>query len=192
MLRKLTVLLAVLVAALAAIPAYYQQDPGKYQAMIRRALGQAPAGPASGEGAGKTRVSRATVERARPAPLGKKVRIEADGRGHFLGRFEFNGRPVTALVDTGATYVAVNRSLARRIGLALTQSDFRYKVSTANGETRAAAATIDNMQIGRIYVENIEAVVLDDEALSDALVGVSFLKRLKRFEVRHGALVLEQ
>lgn len=48
---------------------------------------------------------------------GRKVQLDADGRGHFIGDFQLNGRTVTALIDTGATVVALNRSTARRIGI---------------------------------------------------------------------------
>ena len=51
---------------------------------------------------------------------------------------------------------------------------------------------IDNLQIGRIYIEGVQAIVLDDKALDGALIGMSFLKRLDKFEVADGELVLTQ
>jgi aspartyl protease family protein len=120
------------------------------------------------------------------------VRLAADERGHFLADFKLNGRKVEALVDTGATTVAINASTARRIGISLKSSDFRHSVNTANGETRAAAVMIDRIEIGRVHVENIQAVVLDDKALSGTLIGMSFLKRLGKFEVENGTLLLVQ
>ena len=41
-------------------------------------------------------------------------------------------------------------------------------------------------------VRNINAMVLPDEALSENLLGLSFLSKLKRFEYANGRLVLEQ
>ena len=38
----------------------------------------------------------------------------------------------------------------------------------------------------------VDAVVLPDEALSENLLGLSFLSKLKRFEYANGRLVLEQ
>ena len=95
-------------------------------------------------------------------------------------------------MDTGATLVAMNLSTARRIGIKVMPPDFKYTVKTANGETRAAGATIDRLQIGRILVENVEAVVLDDDALEGTLIGVSFLNRLTKYQVENGALLLVQ
>ena len=83
-------------------------------------------------------------------------------------------------------------STAKRIGINLTPADFKYEVETANGTARAASAMIDNLQIGRIYVESVQAIVLDDKALDGTLIGMSFLKRLDKFEVADGALVLTQ
>ena len=40
--------------------------------------------------------------------------------------------------------------------------------------------------------QQIDAVVLEDSALSGTLVGMSFLKRLESFHVDNGKLLLEQ
>ena len=72
------------------------------------------------------------------------------------------------------------------------RSHFRYEVDTANGRTRAAAATIDRLEIDRISVGPVQAVVLDDTALSGTLIGMSFLRQLRRFGVEAGTLILEQ
>ncbi len=123
---------------------------------------------------------------------GRRVRISMDPKGHFSGDFKLNGRRVSSLIDTGATLVAINKSTARRIGLNLQPADFKYQVNTANGAAKAAAAKIDRLQIGRIYVENVEAVVLDDNALDNTLIGMSFLNRLNKFRVENSVLYLEQ
>ena len=59
-------------------------------------------------------------------------------------------------------------------------------------QTRAATATIARLEIGRISVDNVEAVVLDDTALNNTLIGISFLKRLGKYQVENGALLLTQ
>jgi aspartyl protease family protein len=123
---------------------------------------------------------------------GGKVRIESDGRGHFIAKARMNGRPMEVLVDTGATAIAITKSTARRLGLKLAEKDFRHKVKTANGETSAALATIDTVEIGKIRVQNVEAIVLADSDLSATLLGMSFLNRLARFEVSGGALLMVQ
>lgn len=123
---------------------------------------------------------------------GRKVRLAADERGHFLADFRLNGRSVPALVDTGASVVAINRTTARRIGIRLSPSDFTRSARTANGTAKAAGVTIERIEIGRVEFRDVPAVVLEDEALSHTLIGMSFLSRLTRFGVEDGEMVLEE
>jgi aspartyl protease family protein len=63
---------------------------------------------------------------------------------------------------------------------------------TANGSVRAAPALLDKVEVGDLIVRDVAAVILPDGALSDNLLGLSFLSRLRRFEYSDGRLVLEQ
>lgn len=123
---------------------------------------------------------------------GRKAVIQADRRGHFVTKARMNGRKLDVLVDTGATSVAINKSTARRLGIHLISSDFKYRVSTANGTVKAAVAIIDRVEIGRVYVKDVRAAVLPDKSLNEVLLGMSFLGELKKFEVSNGKLVLTQ
>lgn len=123
---------------------------------------------------------------------GRSVRLQSDRTGHYHADAKMNNRRVRVLVDTGATLVALNESAARRLGIRLKASDFKYRVSTANGTTAAAAATIGEVRIGRVSVRDVRASVLRDEALDTVLLGMSFLGRLKSFRVERGELVLIQ
>ena len=142
--------------------------------------------------------SSAKPEKIREKPTkiqptsGRKVRLKSDSRGHFQATIRMNNRPVKALIDTGATMVAINESTARKLGIRLKASDFKYNVRTANGLTKMAAATIREIQIGGIRVKNVRAGVSRDSALSTTLLGMSFLGQLKRFEFRGDTLLLEQ
>jgi aspartyl protease family protein len=67
-----------------------------------------------------------------------------------------------------------------------------YGVNTANGQTKAAHITLDRVEIGGIRVRDVEAFVLRDTALSNTLVGMSFLKKLDSYSVADGSLNLKQ
>ncbi|RUM98496.1 TIGR02281 family clan AA aspartic protease [Pseudaminobacter arsenicus] len=182
MLRK-TIIFAVCAVSSASLPGLYQ----KHQARVLGLMGLEQGADAA----------QAPVISASPAPgengiTGRRVELAADGRGHFNGDFRLNGRTVPAMIDTGASVVALNRSTARRLGISPAQADFRHEVSTANGSTRGAAVTIDRLQIGRIDLEKVQAIVLDDKALSGTLIGMSFLGRLGKYQVENGRLLLEQ
>lgn len=128
-----------------------------------------------------------------PAAVGaREVVLAAGPGGHFSANLEVNGRSVRGLIDTGATVVALNESTARQIGLSLATLDYSISVSTANGLAKAASVTLKRIKVGSIAVENVEAMVLPDAALSDTLVGMSFLNRLSSFAVEDGALRLKR
>ncbi len=116
------------------------------------------------------------------------VKTFSDSRGHFMFQAFMNGKRVKVLVDTGATAVAINQSTARKIGLRTHTKGL--KVSTANGLADAAMGTIKVIQIGQLQVRNVKALVLSDQALSGTLLGMAFLKKLKKFEITGRTLTL--
>ncbi len=124
----------------------------------------------------------ATGVRAASIPMNKD--------GHFSADFHINGRYVKGMIDTGATYVAINRSTARNLGLGLANSDFKHQVRTANGLTSAALVLIDRMEVGSVSVGSVEAFVLEDAALSSTLIGMSFMSKLQSYRVTNNKLEL--
>jgi len=103
---------------------------------------------------------------------------------HVHGNLENVSHP------TDATTSANRR--AARLGIHPPQNAFVAEVRTANGTVRAAPARLDVVEIGGLEVRDVAALVLPDQALSDNLLGLSFLSRLHRFEYSDGKLVLEQ
>jgi aspartyl protease family protein len=96
------------------------------------------------------------------------------------------------VVDTGASVVALTARDAARLGIRPPPSAFTADVKTANGMVRAAPARLDIVEIGNLQLRDVSALVLPNDALSDNLLGLSFLSRLHRFEYSDGRLVLEQ
>jgi aspartyl protease family protein len=123
---------------------------------------------------------------------GTTVSIQRDIRGHFAVTGRVNGRPMGFMVDTGATAVALRASDAAMLGIHPMPRDFVAQVQTANGSVRAAQAQLSMVEIGAVTVHEVKALVLPDEALSENLLGMSFLSRLRRFEYDSGRLILEQ
>ena len=120
------------------------------------------------------------------------LRISPDARGHFTTDGRIDGQRIAFMVDTGASVVALNESSAARFGLRPTPNDYRATVSTANGTVKAAPTRLAMVDIGGLIVRDVDAMVLPDEALSENLLGLSFLRKLKRLEYADGKLVLEQ
>lgn len=119
-----------------------------------------------------------------------EIRIPAARDHQFYVTAAVNNAPAPFLVDTGASYVALRDSDARRAGVHTSWADFSHPVRTANGETKAAYVEIDVIEIGGLRVENVKAFILADEQLGVNLLGMSFLSRLESVEARGGELVL--
>uniref|UniRef100_Q07H48 TIGR02281 family clan AA aspartic protease n=1 Tax=Rhodopseudomonas palustris (strain BisA53) TaxID=316055 RepID=Q07H48_RHOP5 len=122
----------------------------------------------------------------------RSVSVPRDARGHFQTDGRIDGQRLGFMIDTGASVIALNESSAARIGIRPSRADYKASVSTANGTVKAARTRIALIDVGGLLVRDVDALVLPDEALSENLLGLSFLSKLKRFEYANGQLVLEQ
>lgn len=120
----------------------------------------------------------------------RTVRLGADQSGHFVAEFRINGHRVEGLIDTGATAVAINETMARKLGVKLNPSDFTHSVQTANGAIAVAPVKLKRIELGSIRVNDVQAVVIGDDSLAHTLIGMSFLKRLRSYSVEKDMLVL--
>jgi len=119
-----------------------------------------------------------------------EVRISAGHDNQYYVNVDINRRTASFLIDTGASYVALRESDARKAGIYTSWNDFTYPVRTANGETKAAYVTLDQMEIDDIRVEGVKAFILPDDQLSTNLLGMSFLSRIDSVEARSGEMIL--
>jgi aspartyl protease family protein len=122
----------------------------------------------------------------------RSLSIPRDARGHFQTEGRIDGQRIGFMVDTGASVIALNESSAARFGLRPSRGDYNATVATANGTIKAARTRLAMVELGGLVVRDVEAMVLPDEALSENLLGLSFLSKLKRFEYAGGKMVLEQ
>lgn len=121
-----------------------------------------------------------------------RVMLSADRRGHFETSFTVNGRPIKGMVDTGATVIALTYEDGRSLGLVRPGDRYEIKMQTANGTTGAKRVTLNSVRLGGISLSNVEAIVAQEGALSVNLLGMSFLRKLRTFEIQSGRLILEQ
>lgn len=107
----------------------------------------------------------------------QSVSLTADARGHFAAPGSINGYPMSFLVDTGATTIAINAAEARRIGL-----DYRagqaVGVATAAGVVPAWRVKFNTVKIGGISVNQVDGLVVET-GLDVPLLGMSFLNRME-------------
>lgn len=113
---------------------------------------------------------------------GMSLQSDAQGRsvvvlqrhrsGHFLAEGSINAQPVTFLVDTGATVVAVSDQLARQLGLEVGPAT---TVMTAAGPARGWMTRLDRVQVGTLALHDVSATISPGLG-NEVLLGMSFLK----------------
>ena len=123
---------------------------------------------------------------------GRSISLPRDPRGHFQTEGRIDGQRIGFMIDTGASVVALNETSAAKFGLRPSRGDYTATVTTANGTIKAARTRLAMVDIGGLVVRDVDAMVLPDAALSENLLGLSFLSKLKRFEYAKGQMVLEQ
>ena len=103
-------------------------------------------------------------------------------------------RAVQAYLGTipGASLVALRYEDARAMGLVYGSDRFNLGVQTANGVAHAKRVKLSNVRLGSISLDDVDALVMEEGLLATNLLGMSFLTRLSRYEVRDGMLVLER
>ena len=118
----------------------------------------------------------------------KQVIVYANQYGHYYVNTIIQGVSINFLIDTGATTVSLTRSDAKKLGIDLNQLNYSQKVSTANGAALSAPIKLDYIKINDIVVDNVSASVGRDDGLDKSLLGMSFLNKLRSFQVTEDSL----
>jgi len=138
------------------------------------------------------RAPKAMIAESVPAPSNSRsLVLRANAGGHFAVDARVDGRRLGFMVDTGASQITIRASDAARLGLHPRERDYTIKISTANGEGRAAVVELRTVEAGDITVRDLRALVVPDAALSVNLLGMSFLSRV-RWTHERGKLIIEQ
>ena len=111
--------------------------------------------------------------------------------GEFVVTAKVNNAPASFLFDTGASTVVIRAQDAKKMGLDTAALDYDVRVTTANGAAMAAETRLDQFAVGPIVVHNVRALIARPGALSENLLGMSFLERLQSYSVERGRLVLK-
>jgi aspartyl protease family protein len=109
----------------------------------------------------------------------QEVQVWRNSDGMYTTVGSINGLPVSFLVDTGASQVALNADEARRLGIDFRVSGTPTAVDTASGIARAWAVTLNTVKVGSLELRNVGAVVLEGNTPQHALLGMTYLGRLE-------------
>lgn len=121
---------------------------------------------------------------------GRTVAVARTNSGDFAITAAVNGAPVAMVLDTGASSVVLTRDDAKAAGLPLEVLEYTVTIDTANGRTRAAPVTLDRIAIGSLTERSVRALVAQPGQLKTSLLGMSFLDRLRSWEVSGDRLFL--
>jgi aspartyl protease family protein len=111
-----------------------------------------------------------------------EVRIRKRLDGHFTAKVRVNGRPISMIVDTGASSIVLRPEDAEKAGIDTKALTYRVPVLTANGRAMAARIRLDKVAIGPLDRKGVDALVAQPGALTQSLLGMSFLSRLRSYE----------
>jgi aspartyl protease family protein len=119
-----------------------------------------------------------------------EVRIRKRLDGHFTANTEINDAKISMIVDTGASTIVLRPEDAKKAGIDVEKLNYRVPVLTANGRTTAARVRLEEVSIGPLDRKGVDALVAQPGALTQSLLGMSFLSRLRSYEFSGDFLTL--
>jgi aspartyl protease family protein len=132
--------------------------------------------------------SAMVVEQSSGGPAEIKIRRRLDG--HFTARTQVNGESISMIVDTGVSTIVLRPEDAAKAGIDLKGLSYTVPVITANGRTNAARVRLNTVAIGPLDRQKVDALVAQPGTLTESLLGMSFLSRLRSYEFSGDFLTL--
>ena len=134
------------------------------------------------------------ARRARVDPrIGRLARVRADRDGHFRVQARLGAGRIMMMVDTGATTIALSYADAIIVLREhVKKLQFRIPIQTANGVTYAAFAGTYMVKVGDLHDIPVDVLVAPPGALTQSLLGSTYLNALTRYEISGGELVMYQ
>jgi len=116
----------------------------------------------------------------------REVILQQNRQGHYVANGTVNNVPVLFLLDTGATRVAIPESVALAAGL---QRGNASRASTANGVITIYSTRVDELTLGNIVLEGVNASITTSMPGDTILLGMSALRQVE-FSQRGDELTL--
>ena len=100
--------------------------------------------------------------------------IKQRDNGHYFLDGKINGKPLTFVVDTGASAVSLPRSVAF---LAHISCKEQIQMRTANGSTSGCTAVISTLRFGPFLLKDVPATIVPN--LDQPLLGMNVLRQFR-------------
>lgn len=115
------------------------------------------------------------------------VQLQRNRFGHYVANGYINDHRVQFLLDTGASDVAVPAKLAKQLALPVGRPQMSF---TANGTVETYATELEQVELGDIRLQQVDATIVPNMEGDQVLLGMSFLKQLD-FRQQGDVLTLE-
>ena len=120
--------------------------------------------------------------------LDQSIELTRAPNGYFYADVQINGAPVHAVVDTGATVIALSRDDARAAGIATSIGMNDVVGQGADGAVKGEEVVLDRVALGQKTAEGVPAIILSSGGQS--LLGQSFLTRFATVKIEGDRMVL--
>jgi clan AA aspartic protease (TIGR02281 family) len=100
--------------------------------------------------------------------------IPQHGNGHYFVEGSINGKPLTFVIDTGASSVVLPRAMAMAAGVYCKDN---ILMQTANGAASACTGIVSKLGFGPFQIRDVMVMIAPN--LSQPLLGMNVLQRYK-------------
>jgi len=100
--------------------------------------------------------------------------IKQSGSGHYFLEGTINDKALIFVIDTGASFVALPRSIANEAHIYCKDN---FNMESANGSVNVCSTTIQKLNFGPFLVKDVMAVIVPN--LNQPLLGMNVLQQIK-------------
>ncbi len=118
----------------------------------------------------------------------REVVLQRNKLGHYVTSGEINGKPVTFMLDTGATGVAIPQDIASYLGIPRGRA---FSTQTANGRSTSYAANLDRVRVDQLVLQTVRAAIAPGLHMEEVHLRMTFLKHIE-FSQKGDTLILRQ
>lgn len=112
-------------------------------------------------------------------PTGQKtVTIAPDSTGMYVVDGSINDFQVKFIIDTGASFISMNKHQANRIGIDYKMDGKKQTASTASGTDKIYVVKLNKVTVGDIVLTDVQGAVHDGDYPRQVLLGSTFLNRV--------------
>ena len=121
---------------------------------------------------------------------GETIELRRQDDGHYWLQVDVNGKAVRFMIDSGATFTAINARTANEAGVDVDDNGYPVILSTANGRVAAKRGMVQSLKIGPHNIQNHQVVVSDSFGDTNVL-GMNFLDSMQSWKVERNIMVLQ-